>query len=471
MSPLSVPVRPKRATARRLPTPLELFARLKWIDGRPLLDTIEPYRRELFTRFGLRDALGRVDFNLVLSGRAKKNWKTTDLMLGGIYAVVVDSPGGNQGYVVANDEDQAGDDLELGKLLVRANPDTLGEWLVLKKNVIERKDGRGFLEILPAQDAVGAHGKTYRFLGIDEIHGYRNWDLLEALAPDPTRPDAQQWITSYASIFHKPGVPLFDLLHLAKAGTDPRMLFSWYAADFTTDPALQDATPEARANPSMESWGNAEYLAQQQRRLPSHKYRRLHLNLPGVPEGSAYQPEPIFEAITRGVRVRPREPGVTYSAFVDMSGGSLDDAVVAIAHEDASGRGVLDRLLNQGAPPPFDPRGAIERFVPVLKSYGCYTVVGDAYAGLTFRADFERHGINYELSNESKHELYEALEPHLNGGKVVLLDESTLEQQLLGLVWRGNKIDHPNGEHDDWSNGAAGALFQVLNGPPPLICQ
>jgi hypothetical protein len=26
------------------------------------------------------------------------------------------------------------------------------------------------------------------------------------------------------------------------------------------------------------------------------------------------------------------------------------------------------------------------------------------------------------------------------------------------LVWRANKIDHPGGEHDDYANGAAGAL-------------
>ena len=34
----------------------------------------------------------------------------------------------------------------------------------------------------------------------------------------------------------------------------------------------------------------------------------------------------------------------------------------------------------------------------------------------------------------------------------------TLRVQFLGLVWRGGKIDHPNGEHDDYANGAAGAL-------------
>ena len=38
------------------------------------------------------------------------------------------------------------------------------------------------------------------------------------------------------------------------------------------------------------------------------------------------------------------------------------------------------------------------------------------------------------------------------------IDQPTLESQLLGLVWRGGKIDHANGEHDDWANAAVGAL-------------
>ena len=167
-----------------------------------------------------------------------------------------------------------------------------------------------------------SHGKSRRFLGCDEIHGYRTWDILEAMQPDPYRPDAQQWITSYASLFHRPGVPLFDLMQIGKAGSDPRMLFSWYAANYCTDPDFAEKSPEERANPSMASWGNPGYLAQQQRRLPAHKYRRLHLNLPGLPEGSAYQPEPIFDAIARGVKVRAPQPGIPYTGFVDMSGGA-----------------------------------------------------------------------------------------------------------------------------------------------------
>ena len=43
-----------------------------------------------------------------------------------------------------------------------------------------------------------------------------------------------------------------------------------------------------------------------------------------------------------------------------------------------------------------------------------------------------------------------------------LLDVPVLEQQLLGLVWRGSKIDHQPGEHDDYANAVAGVVRQLL---------
>jgi hypothetical protein len=435
----------------------EFLGRLVWLDRRPLWPTIERYRRRLFEAFFDRDEAGRFRFNFGLDGRAKKNNKTLDLVLKALCAVLDESPGGydSECYLLANDADQARDDLGLAKKLVKVNA-FLQDWLRVKRDVIERKDGRGFMEILPAGDIVGHHGKSYRFVGYDEIHGYRDWSVFEAMQPDPHRPDAQQYVTSYASLFHRPGVPLFDLFAQAKAGVDPRLLFSWYAADFTTDPEFADKAPEARANPSMASWADDGYLAQQQRRLPAHKYRRLHLNLPGLPEGSAYQPEPIMDAVDRGVSVRPPERGITYRAFVDMSGGSSDDAVLGIGHRDEAGRVVLDCLVDQGQRPPFDPNKAVERFVRVLHEYGCTQVTGDKYAGRTFSSQFEAAGISYRMCERDKSALYEGLEPMVNGRGVVLLDVPQIEQQLLGLVWRGGKIDHPNGEHDDFANACAG---------------
>jgi hypothetical protein len=92
----------------------------------------------------------------------------------------------------------------------------------------------------------------------------------------------------------------------------------------------------------------------------------------------------------------------------------------------------------------------------VLREYHITSVVGDQDAGQTFVADFARHGIKYQVSERTKSQLYEAFEPHVNGHRVALLDAAQIEQQLLGLVWRGAKIDHQGGEHDDWSNAAVG---------------
>jgi len=443
-----------------------IFSRLNWIDRTPLMGHVEPYRRRLFSQFfDERDDTGRLKYNLGLFGRAKKNWKTADLGLASLYCLVNEPPAGYDSacYILANDVDQARDDLALVKKIVAAN-DVLLDWLTVKRDIIERKDARGFLQILPAQDVAGSHGKSYRFIGYDEIHAYRSWDIFEAMQPDPHRPDAQQWVTSYASLFHRPGVPLFDLFKAGKTATDPRMLFDWWAADFCTSVDAARLSPEERANPSMASWGTLDYLAQQQRRLPAHKYRRLHLNLPGLPEGSAFQPEPVMDAIARGIPVRPYVIGLTYVAFVDMSGGSSDDAVLGIGHRDADGRAALDLLIDQGQRPPFDPNKTVERFVDVLREYRVSRVVGDRYAGLTFRSQFTEKGIAYDVAEQTKSQLYEALEPLLNGHRAMLLDVPTLEQQLLGLVWRGGKIDHQPGEHDDYANAAAGAATLAMSG-------
>jgi hypothetical protein len=55
------------------PHPFTFFDRLVWLDGRPLMSTIEPYRQKI-----LADALftfdpdGRPRYNLTLCGRAKR---------------------------------------------------------------------------------------------------------------------------------------------------------------------------------------------------------------------------------------------------------------------------------------------------------------------------------------------------------------------------------------------------------------
>jgi phage terminase large subunit-like protein len=348
------------------PSPLEFFSRLKWIDGRPLLETIEPYRRDLFMRslFSFRDD-GAPIYNMTLAGRGKKNFKSSDLVLAGLYCLLcLESPQGNECYIIANDLKQAGDDLSLAKKLVEANADEIGDEVEIFAEEIRRVDGRGFLQILPARDSIGAHGKTYLFLGLDEIHGWRDYDLLEAMAPDPTRPDTRVWITSYDTLFSNPGVPLYDLKQRGIAGDDPRMLFSWYSGQTCTDPDFAELEREYRANPSIGSWPEGiAYIDQQRRRLPSHKFRRLHLNLPGAPNGAFFDPDNVMAAIVAGRTSLPPQAEQAYAAFVDMSGGSSDDATLSIAH-NAAGKTIVDLVEKQAGKPPFNPRllAGLQRF-------------------------------------------------------------------------------------------------------------
>jgi hypothetical protein len=444
------------------PSSLEFFGHLKWLDGRPLLGTIEPYRRELLSvALDSYREDGVPQYNLVLIGRGKKNFKTTDDVLAAFYCLLIrESEHGNDGIICANDEDQAGDDLALAKKIVAVNPDLAAEVDVLAKEIV-RRDGRGSLRVLPAKDTAGAHGKTSLFTCFDEIHAYRSYDLLEALAPDPTRPDALTWISSYDTIYDHPGIPLHDFKQIGKAGTDPRMLFSWYSGDYCTDPNFADLEPELRANPSIGSWPEGRsYLDQQRRRLPTHKFRRLHLNLPGAPNGAFFDQGAVMSAIVTGRTVLPPQPDARYFAFVDMTGGSSDDAVLAIAH-DADGRTVLDLVIRQAGDPPFNPRHAVERFTKTMREYRLAKVTGDNYAGQTFKSDFEGLGIGYQSCHRPKSEIYELLEPALNAGEVELLDLPKLQEQFLTLVVRGGRIDHQAGDHDDWANAASGAIWLV----------
>jgi hypothetical protein len=214
----------------------------------------------------------------------------------------------------------------------------------------------------------------------------------------------------------------------------------------------------------MASWPDGQgYIEQQRARLPFGRFRRLHLNLPGAPEGAAFDQGRVLAAVVSGRRSLPPQEGIRYCGYVDMSGGSNDDAVLAIGH--LNGRvAVVDLVAKQIGSPPFDPRGAVVHFCRALKEYdGVSRVSGDAYAGTTFRNDFQGHGITYEVRGRSASDLYEALEPRLNAGEVELLDHPTLIEQAICLVWRGGKITHePNG-HDDHINAVAGLVHGLCD--------
>ena len=157
--------------------------------------------------------------------------------------------------------------------------------------------------------------------------------------------------------------------------------------------------------------------------------------------------------------VLPPERGIDYSAYNDHAGGGPDDAVLALAHE-VNGIAVLDCLVDQGprTKGTYSPEETVAKFAQILKAYGCSTVTGDRYAAQWPVQAFLKHGITYRPADLNRSQLYAAFEPLLNSGRVELLDHPKLVQHFLGLVRKGEKIDHAPGEHDDHCNAAAGAL-------------
>jgi hypothetical protein len=437
--------------------PLTFYGHLQWIDGAPLLDRMEPYRQKIQT-----DALytsrpdGSILYKRVLTGRAKKTFKTSDAVLAALYKLLAWKAAGHRGnqiYFVASDLGQANDDLDLAKKIVRCNP-ILEDEVMIKSNVIERKDRNGFIEILPAGDAAGLHGKTYLLLVVDELHTQKDYKMLEALELDRTRTDAMQWFASYASMYHHAGVPLVDIQKQHATNSDPRLYVSWYAG------TVEEANPSLGGpmGPTHEDIEDAK------RSLPSWIFRRLYLNLPGQPDGAAFDAEQVEAAIVpRRTVLRPTVE-MKCQAFVDLSGGGADDSTLAVAH-NRDGIGVLNLLIDQGSAArvngTFSPERSVQRFATILKQYNLSTVIGDQYAAQWPIQAFAKYGITYRPSDLNRSQIYASFEPLLNSARVELLDHPKLMQQLIGLIRKGEKIDHAPGDHDDHANAAAGALTLV----------
>jgi hypothetical protein len=181
--------------------------------------------------------------------------------------------------------------------------------------------------------------------------------------------------------------------------------------------------------------------------------------------------EVIDQVTAPGRHELPPTSGLAYHAFCDPSGGSADSMTIAVAHRDKDGRGILDAVRERK--PPFSPADVVLEFAALLKSYHIHRLTGDRWGGEFVREPFRSHGIQYELSDKPKSDIYRDFLPILNSGKAELLDVPRLTAQLCGLerrTARGGRdsIDHVPGGHDDVANAVAGALVAAVGGPAPV---
>jgi Terminase large subunit, T4likevirus-type, N-terminal len=180
--------------------------------------------------------------------------------------------------------------------------------------------------------------------------------------------------------------------------------------------------------------------------------------------------EVVEQQVVSGRRLLLYNKSLRYVAFVDISGGRADDAVLAIGHNvkspdrvqgPESNVVVIDRIARWR--PPFNPHGVCREMVGVLSEYGITRVTGDNYSAEFTKQAFESHGIKYTKADKPKSQLYIELLPRLCSGEVELLDDSVLIDQIAGLERRTrsggrDSIDHGPGQHDDVANAVAGVV-------------
>ena len=175
--------------------------------------------------------------------------------------------------------------------------------------------------------------------------------------------------------------------------------------------------------------------------------------------------EAVETCVSLGVRERQPMSAVSYSAFVDPSGGSGDSMTLAIGHQEDD-VAVLDAIRERR--PPFSPEDVVLEFAELLKTYRITEVQGDRYSGEWTRERFNHHGIRYELAEKRKSDLYRDFLPAINSRMVDLLDDARLFAQIVGLERRtargGNdSIDHAPGAHDDLANSVAGVVAALAS--------
>jgi hypothetical protein len=274
----------------------------------------------------------------------------------------------------------------------------------------------------------------------DEFSSNADSEILNSVRPGLATTGGPLIIAS--SPYARRGV-LFDAWrkHYGAAG-DPLILVAQGASrDFNSSLAQSVVDRALERDPAAAS---AEYLA---------NFRN---------DVSGYVSLEIVESCVGSYRELGPQAGVTYRAFVDPSGGSEDAMTLAIVYKPAKPDDAIVVAALREMRPPFSPSAVVDDFAALLKSYRISKVVGDHYGGEFVKEPFRKHGINYELADRPKSDLYRDLLPLLNSQRVVLPKHDRLISQIAGLerrVSRAGKdsIDHGPHGHDDLANVVAGA--------------
>ena len=173
---------------------------------------------------------------------------------------------------------------------------------------------------------------------------------------------------------------------------------------------------------------------------------------------SLIDPTLIADATRPKPKELPRASRTFYHAFVDPAGGGQDEFTIAIGHCEGDAV-VLDLVRGLHG----SPAQIAKEYSALMLSYGIRRATGDRYAGRWPRDEFQKHGVQYEVSELDRSALYLEFLAAINSGCVELPPDQKLERQLQSLERRTGRsgkdmIDHPPGGHDDLANAVAGLV-------------
>jgi Terminase large subunit, T4likevirus-type, N-terminal len=188
----------------------------------------------------------------------------------------------------------------------------------------------------------------------------------------------------------------------------------------------------------------------------------------GATESTLLDPTQVERACRQDTtHLKPHE-GVSYSAFVDLSGGRVDRAALAIVHVEGS-RAIVDAL--HAWAPPFSPADFVQSCLPILARYGVHRVTGD-YFGAELGADLWRAaGVEYQRSHLTRSQLLLSMVPVFGGGLCELPPDKLLVSEFKALQRRSTRAgreiaDHPRSGSDDLCNAVSGAIVHALRWRP-----
>jgi hypothetical protein len=181
--------------------------------------------------------------------------------------------------------------------------------------------------------------------------------------------------------------------------------------------------------------------------------------------------ELVESAVDRGVLSRVPDQRRGHVAFADPSGGLHDSFTMAVAHRED---GVIFVDLVEEIQAPFNPAEATGRLAATLKGYRISTVTGDKYAANWVVSAFAEHGVRYVASERDRSAIYADALSLFTSGRVRLVDNKRLVNQLSNLERRTtssgrDRIDHPANSADDVANAVCGALVSATTRRPLMI--